>query len=620
MMERLRHRGPDDFGYAAYSKGEVHLGRDGVGCVINPEVVLFHRRLSILDLSETGWQPMGTSDERYFIVYNGEIYNYVELRAELEDLGYRFKSRSDTEVLLLAYSCWGLEAFTRFTGMFALAILDTQERKLILARDCFGIKPLYYTWGSESFVFASELKVLLEANLVRKRINPTRLYEYLRYGISDYGSDTLLSGVFQVPSGHYVEISLEGPLQARTVCYWEPGEAERLDISFDDAAKHLRDLFLKNIRLHLRSDVPVGAALSGGIDSSSIVMGMRHLETKLDLHAFSYVAHDESLSEEKWIDVVGKASGAHVHKVRVNSDNLREDFDSLVDSQDEPFGSTSIYAQYCVFREAQRNGIKVMLDGQGADEILGGYRSYMAARLASLVRQNHWQQATEFLLSCSRLPNNNKFSLIMRAADYLFPPFASKPLRRAVGKDVAPTWVNKAWFCSHGVEPKSFNHSHTTDILRESLWKDLTKTSLPALLRYEDRNSMAFSIESRVPFLTPDLVNFVLSLPEEYLIHSDGTAKAVFRAAMRGIVPDCILNRRDKIGFQTPEHRWLTCLASWVQNVLNGTPSDRIPALNLEQVKCDWHDMRQRPERFDSRAWRWVNLIQWTNRFDVSYD
>src|SRR6266567_464400 len=153
MMERLRHRGPDDFGYAAYSKGEVHLGRDGVGCVINPEVVLFYRRLSILDLSETGWQPMGTSDERYFIVYNGEIYNYVELRAELEDLGYRFKSRSDTEVLLLAYSCWGLEAFTRFTGMFALAILDTQERKLILARDCFGIKPLYYTWGSERFVF-----------------------------------------------------------------------------------------------------------------------------------------------------------------------------------------------------------------------------------------------------------------------------------------------------------------------------------------------------------------------------------------------------------------------------------------------------------------------------------
>src|SRR5438094_604769 len=309
-------------------------------------------------------------------------------------------------------------------------------------------------------------------------------------------------------------------------------------------------------------------------------MGMRHLETKLDLHAFSFVAHDESLSEEKWIDVVGKASGAHVHKVRVNSDNLREDFDSLVDSQDEPFGSTSIYAQYCVFREAQRNGIKVMLDGQGADEILGGYCSYMAARLASLARQNHWQQATEFLLNCSRLPNNNRVSLIMRAADYLFPPFASKSLRWAVGKGFAPSWVNKAWFCSHGVEPKSFNHSHTTDVLRESLWKDLTKTSLPALLRYEDRNSMAFSIESRVPFLTPELVNFVLSLPEEYLIHRDGTSKAVFRAAMQGIVPDCILNRTDKIGFQTPEHRWLGCLAPWVQSVLNREASDRIPALN----------------------------------------
>jgi len=204
VMRRLQHRGPDDIGFATFSKSGIRFGRREMPSVADPEVVLLHSRLSILDLSETGWQPMGTRDGRYLIVYNGEIYNYLELREELERQGYQFKSRSDTEVLLAAYAHWGVQVFSRGIGMFALAILDTQERKLVLARDCFGIKPLYYVAGQGGFAFASELKALLEFNLVRRRINPDRLYEYLRYGISDHGSETLMSEVFQVPSAHYI--------------------------------------------------------------------------------------------------------------------------------------------------------------------------------------------------------------------------------------------------------------------------------------------------------------------------------------------------------------------------------------------------------------------------------
>ena len=625
IMKKLQHRGPDDIGYAAYSKAGVRFSRQGLPPVDSLEVMLLHLRLSILDLSDTGWQPMGTSDGQHIIVYNGETYNFIELREELEHLGCRFRSRSDTEVLLMAYSHWGLQVFPRLIGMFALAILDTQQRKLILARDCFGIKPLYYSFGQERFAFASELKALLELTWVSREINAGRLYEYLRYGISDYGGETLVSNVFQVPAGHYIEVPLDAPFQARPVCYWKPEMPIPLDISFDEAASHVRNLFLKNIRLHLRSDVMVGAALSGGIDSSSIVMAMRHVKENLDLHAFSYVAEDNSISEEQWIDVAGRASGAHVHKVRASPENLVHEMDSLIYFQDEPFGGTSTYAGYCLFREARKNGIKVMLDGQGADEVLAGYKFYIAARLASLVRQNRWCEATEFLIRCSRLPSNNIIAPIVRAADYLLPSFVNGPLRRLVGKDLSPLWMNRTWFQRHGVEPECFNRSYGTEILRENLCREVARTSLPHLLRYEDRNSMASSVESRVPFLTPELVTFLLSLPEAYLIDRHGTSKAVFRAAMREIVPDAILNRKDKIGFQTPEHKWLTSSNSWVQAVLNSAVAGSIPAFNLKEVKCEWQTIlrrraNERPGVTDFRAWRWINLIQWTKEFNIRYD
>ena len=619
IFEQLKHRGPDDQGYLVYSRNSVRRGRDWTETTEDPEVILLHRRLSILDLSQAGSQPMGTQDNRYFITYNGEIYNYVELRRELEDLGYAFESRSDTEVLLAAYAAWGNRALRKLVGMFAFAILDTARRTVFLARDFFGIKPLYYARTDAAVVFASELKTLLEFGAVSRRVNADRLFNYLRHGLCDFGDETLLAGVLQLPPAHYVEIGLDEQSEARPMCYWQPGEQCCDDLSFEDAAEQLREIFLKSISLHLRSDVPVGCALSGGIDSSAVVMAMRYLEPNVDLHTFSYIADEQELNEEKWVDLVAEASGARVHKVRPTAAELVADFDQLSYMQDMPSASTSLYAQFCVFRAAQQNEIKVMLDGQGSDEILGGYSYFRGARLASLIRQKRWREAAEFYSRVAHWPGSSGFMLLQNASDHLLPALAQAPLRKMVGKDLVPSWMNLTWFHEHGVVPHRNRRSYESPhVLREKLRRELME-HLPSLLRYEDRNSMAFSIESRVPFLIPELVDFVLSLPEHYIIAPDGASKAVFRRAMRGIVPDTILDRKDKIGFATPERTWLSAASRWVQEQFAKDGAAEIPAFRLDVVSRDWQEIQEGRKPFSFAVWRCLNVVAWTRRFQIQY-
>jgi asparagine synthase (glutamine-hydrolysing) len=619
FLRILEHRGPDDLGYLLLSHRGVRLGR-GRPDSLPASTLLVHRRLSILDLSEAGWQPMGTPDGRHFLVFNGEIYNYLELRRELEVLGQSFHSHSDTEVLLRACVEWGPAALNRLVGMFAFALLDLHQRTLFLARDFFGVKPLYYTWVGGRFAFASEIKALLELPGVPRRADPGRLYDYLRFGRTDHGGATLFAGIRQLPAAHYLHVSLDRPTPAEPIRYWQVDLDDRLDVSLDEASRRLRELFLENVRLHLRSDVAVGAALSGGIDSSAIVNSMRAVEPGLDIHAFSYVADDPVLSEERWVDLVGHSAGARLHKVHSTPDELVADLDRLVHQQDEPFGSTSIYAQHRVFRRAREAGITVMLDGQGADEMLAGYRPYLAARLASLVKHNRWLEAWRFLRRAGRLPGTGGLvRLFLQTANLFVPPGLKGPLLRLLGREPVPSWLNARWFRSHGVSLLPPALSRQRDMLRDELRRSLVESNLPMLLRYEDRNSMAHSIESRVPFLTPPLVDFVYRLPEEHLIARDGTSKSVFRHAMRGIVPDAVLDRRDKIGFATPEKGWLTSLRPWVETTLDGPAARQVPALNLAGVRREWQAVLQGRKMFDFRVWRWVNLIRWAERFDVSF-
>lgn len=621
ISNSLSDRGPDDFGFLSWSKTKpVSICRNPQ-TLEHSQLYLLHRRLSILDLSAAGWQPMGTANGRYYIVFNGEIYNYLELQTQLQALGHQFHSHSDTEVLLNAYAEWGLSALNKLVGMFAFAILDTWERTLFLARDFFGIKPLYYTYWQDGLAFASEIKALLQLPGINRRANPQRVYDYLQSGLTDYGGETLFADIQQLPPSHFLKISLENPQKAQISRYWQIELNQTFDITFTEATAHLRHLFLESVGLHLRSDVPVGAALSGGIDSSAIVMAMRHLQgNNLQLHTFSYIASEPSLSEAKWVDTVAQAAKVIEHQVNPSPEELTADLDKLIELQDEPFGSTSIYAQYRVFQLAKAANIKVMLDGQGADELLGGYRAYLATRLASLLSQGQWGSASQFLQRATKLPGASQKTILLRAAGLLLPPSLQTSVRQLIKKDVIPSWLNNHWFTKHGLEPKVYHSQKGQEILRAELHQAVVENSLPMLLRYEDRNSMAHSIESRVPFLTPALVNFVFSLPEEFIIANDGTSKAIFREAMRGIVPEIILNRQDKIGFATPEQNWLKILSPWVESVLNSEMADQIPALNLKQMQRDFQEVLAGKSAFDFRIWRWVNLIRWAENLAVTFE
>src|SRR5262245_60915483 len=462
VLRNLAHRGPDDTGWqiddrAGTGDPPEQPGRCG----------LFHRRLSILYLSALGHQPMTTPDGRYTITYNGEIYNYVELREQLEREGVSFRSHSDTEVLLAAYARWGPTSLQRLVGMFALAIRDRERKRLFLARDFFGIKPLYYARPAGGFAFASEIKALRPQ--VSGRVRAGRLFDYLRDGLTDHGGETLLEDVQQLPAAHWMEVDLESATPGAPRQYWGIDLDRRLEVSFSDAVTKCRELFLESVRLHLRSDVPVGAALSGGIDSSAIVAAMRAIEPKADVHTFSFVTDDADIGEERYADLAAKSAGATPRKIRIEPGELAADLDRLVAAQDEPFGSTSIYAQYRVFRLAAEHKIKVMLDGQGADELLAGYHGYFPERLGTLLGRGEWLKAYSFARRASKRPGvGGQTMLLARGLKRLLPSRVQSRGRALLGKS---SWLNGRWFADRGVDGAITTHpGRRTDQLRERLY------------------------------------------------------------------------------------------------------------------------------------------------------
>jgi asparagine synthase (glutamine-hydrolysing) len=580
---------------------------------------LGHTRLSIIDLSAAGHQPMLTTDRHAAMVFNGEIYNYRELRSELAQAGHTFTSESDTEVLLHAWLQWGSESLQRLVGMFSFAVADFAACTLTLARDAFGIKPLFFARPSWGVCFASELPACVALRSEGAGLDYQRAFDYLVHGDYDSNESTFVEGISQLAPGTLQVLDLRTGRLLEPRRWWAPDIRQVGKPRFKDAADQLRHMFLDSVRLHLRSDVPLGAALSGGIDSSAVVYAMRHIEPDAPLHTFSFVARGSAVSEENWINAANAGARATAHQVIVEPSEMARDLDDMIVSQGEPFGSTSIYAQYRVFKLARDVGVTVTLDGQGADELLGGYTGYPGHRVRSLLDGGQFLGAWSFLRHWSRWPGRNISDGVHASIAQCMQGPLYESLRKLKWRKAAivhPEWLDVNQLRERGVRlafPRQVPEPHPRRRrLAAELALSATRRGLPALLRHADRNSMRFSVESRVPFLTPQLASFLLALPEDFLVSPEGRTKHLFRAAMRGLVPQVVLDRRDKVGFATPEREWLLALGSTAREWIR--EAQFVPFLRPEPMLQQFDGMLAGRLEFSWQAWRWINFCRWYTR------
>ena len=541
MTTSIRHRGPDDEG--RYVEGPVGFG---------------FRRLSILDLSLSGHQPMLSDDGQQVMVFNGEIYNYLELRAELEALGHRFKSSGDTEVLLHAYREWGSTCLDKLNGMWAFVIFDKKKRKFFGARDRFGIKPLYRYQGRDHVFFASEIKAILASGYYAMKTNWSIASKFLLQGRLDEGKETFYEGIEQIPPGTAFEFNLDTGSNE-----WHLWSLENIpQMSISDPPRDFYDVFEDAVKLRMRSDVPVGVCLSGGLDSTSIISLMAKLRADpkylpgKSLQAFSYVSaeFDESL----YIADTIEQTQAEINRLGINPSGLWNQLTQVLGYHDEPLHSATALIGFNLMALAANNGVKVVLNGQGADETIGGYHSYFPNYWTSLLRSGrvgetfseikafcveHGGNARDLFLKTlrrfyrselGRLSSYRKIANLRKHNTYAKDPFFSPDLSKQLNLG---------------------DRGYMNEALNTALRYSVEYRPLPLYLRIEDRNSMAHSVEARLPFLDYRLVSLVWKLPVEWKMRGP-LNKYVLRASMRGHIPESVRSRIDKMGFPTSVRQW----------------------------------------------------------------
>ncbi len=650
MNQAQRHRGPDDEGYifvnshtgkwqiaggadTTRDSGLIHHGQ--IDASESFDLALGSRRLAILDLSPAGHMPMSYQNENLWLVHNGEIYNYVEIRLELRAKGYVFRSDSDTEVIMAAYLEWGVECLSRFNGMFAFALWDKTKNSLFCARDRFGIKPFNYYWNGSSFVFASEIKSLLQHPAIPKEPNDQIIFQYLALGRSDHTNQTFFKDIHVLLPGHYITVDLtSGNLVKQR--WWDVTINTSIDANFDNGDQVVYDKFtelLKDaIRLRLRSDVAVGSCLSGGLDSSSIVYLMNQLlvneqvipKSLVGEHQKTFTArnNEAEIDEYKFSRLVIEQTGAEENITFPNGDVLWKELDTFLWHMDEPIDSTSQYLQWNVMRLARERGVTVLLDGQGGDEILAGYYAYIPHYLNQIKRQ---RGVLAMLRACWDVARIGGWPVVNTIIDDIYnrlpwrlqqilkfiKPAYSLPGGGGSGvKDsqLSPEFLKKFW--DQRWQPPHMSESGLAGVL----YRDITSTNLPKLLRYEDRNSMAFSLEARLPFLDYRLVEMVLSLPLDYRIHQ-GWSKWILRYSLSQTLSPLIGWRRSKLGFPTPEVKWLKQGSGDIRQLLQRHESGKLakyiqPAVIRQIYSQPDNEMATTPG-----LWRMINLAKWLDLF-----
>lgn len=630
MADILRHRGPDDEGYLAVDlKGNVAcplIGNDSTveGPHINrfsrpAHMLLAHRRLSIIDPSPAGHQPMSNREGTLWIIYNGEIYNYLELREELGKLNYSFRTNTDTEVLLAAYEQWGMDCLAKFNGMWAFVIYDRRKNVLFGARDRFGVKPFYYYKDHDLFAFASEIKAIAGLPFVKTGINRRAVFDYLVCGYQENEEEGVFRNIFELgPScafSHDLKDNTFKKWKYYTLQYtdrWERYNQNRLN----EYSATIRALLFDAVKLRLRSDVPVGSCLSGGIDSTAIVciinnfLERQHIQQIGEKQKVFTVCHDSNdIDESRWAKIAVERSGATWFKTTPTSAELLEDLEDLVYTQDTPFSSTSIYTQYRIMRLAKKSGIKVLLDGQGGDELFTGYSPLYGPFFIEMLKHldlgrcmNEWKGLRNSPIHQNILLR----SLLNITGAKLLPTFLNKFIIKL--KINENNYINKDFWNTYSHRLTSLSDKAKTS-LNQKLYDYMVRGNLKSLLRYEDRNTMRFSIESRTPFADDiHLIEYVFQIPSVYKIHN-GWSKYLLREATKGILPEQIRLRKDKIGFATPEHSWLKEIKDNCREILTHDISE---FLDVDRILRDWDKLLEKRQAGDfTGIWKFINLAVW---------
>ena len=594
------HRGPDAEGFETLE-------------VAGQRITLAHWRLSIIDLHACSDQPFRRTPGGPVIVFNGEIYNYIELRKRT---GGEFRTASDTEVLLAAYEKWGTGCLAHLRGMFAFVIVDPARKRVFAARDRFGIKPLYFTHTDGSWEFASEIKQLAGKS---PRINIARARDFLLFGAQDHTAETMFDGIMQLRGGESLAIDLERPSAATPTSWYDLPPPGRFGANYEDATRAFREKFFDTVSLHMRSDVPVGFCLSGGMDSSALIgtAGALARESGHELCGIHCHYNVAKLDERQHAQDAATLAGARLLEVSPDPAELASELSTITRFQDEPLNNASLFSQYRVFRAAQEHGLKVMVDGQGGDELLASYPQFFGPYLLGLLKG---LKIPAFFAESAHFREDHGWGWL-NTLHSLALWFTPRPIFRAakyLGSGLAHPWAKRDFFMGEGMpmppwqRPDRIETGATTRSMSLLMIRQLT---LPMLLHWEDRNSMAHSVESRVPFLDHELVEMALSLPDEFKIHR-GVTKRILKSALRDIVPPAIVGRRDKLGFATPEELWMRRPGSEFADLIRGA-ADQCPeifdAIGLEHTWDKFVDGAP----YNPVLWRIAMFTVWARVFNM---
>lgn len=635
MSELINHRGPDDEGYyvrnyaSQLSKRLYSNNTDQTSIQayqldgshdyenIAANVLLGHKRLAIRDISCLGHQPMFSEDGTVAIIYNGEVYNTDELKAKLVNRGYTFRSSTDTEIILKGYIAWGESLLHRLNGMFSFIIYDDVRQEAFIARDRFGVKPLYFWRPREGEIaFGSEIKQFRAFKTWQARLNHNRAFDYLNWAQTDHTSETMFADVFQVLPGHYCKLSIYQLFKPIKFIRWYSIPSQKFDQPFDVAVSKFHELFYDSVNIRLKADVPVGTCLSGGLDSSSIVCVVNEIINQGQTQkTFSSCSEYRQFDEREYVyEVLNKTKNVKSNLFDLEHDKFLELLPKIIYMQDEPFLSPSVFAEWCVFEQVSKAGVKVTLDGHGADEQLLGYHTFFGPFIYNLLRRG---QLLNLIREVNSIKKRHGYGIRYAAQKISRGILPDKVIRQLFNMTNRPSenvdWINLAVLnlCNRG----KLDNVKYGDVEGLSL-EQITQTSIPKQLHWCDRDSMAFSVESRVPFLDYRVVEFLHSLPIEFKF-SKGITKRVLREGMKSYLPDKVRNRIDKMGFVTPAEIWVKDNKPYYKSFANETIESAGGILNHNAHK-KLNAMIDGKLKFDHSFWRILFFSSWMKVHDLS--